>query len=89
MLANGEVDPHYAILVGDVGTGKSTLVEKLTGETGRSSALRESVTKISETFLVPDGSLMICDTPGTNAMPNQVEQNLSIANAFNLRTVSR
>ena len=30
-------EPHYVVLVGDVGTGKSTLVEKISGVTGIAS----------------------------------------------------
>ena len=51
--------PHYVVLVGDVGTGKSTLVEKLTGEKGRSSDANESFTKTSETFWVRGGRLIM------------------------------
>ena len=36
MLSTSERAP-YVVLLGDVGTGKSTLVEKLTGIKGRSS----------------------------------------------------
>ena len=85
----GKTDPHYVVLVGDVGTGKSTLVEKLTGETGRSSNASESATRSSEAFYVPDGSLIISDTPGSNSRKERLQHNIWIAGAFNFRPVSK
>jgi len=79
----------YVVLLGDVGSGKSTIVEKLTGEKERSSDAYESVTKTSEPFWVPDGSLIVCDTPGSNAMKEKLEHNVWIAGALNFRPVSR
>ena len=40
--------PPYIVLLGDVGSGKSTLVEKLTGEHSRSSAANQSETRSEE-----------------------------------------
>lgn len=77
------------VLLGDVGTGKSTIVEKLTGETVRASDSEESATSSSSCFLVPDGRLMICDTPGSNAMANTFMQNVWIAQAMNFQPVSK
>ena len=57
----------YVVFLGDAGTGKSTIVEKLTGEKERSSNDSESFTKSSEAFTVPDGSLIVADTPGSNS----------------------
>ena len=54
----------YIVLVGDVGSGKSTVVEKLTGETGLSSGGSGSKTQTTDYFWTEDGSLMISDTPG-------------------------
>ena len=48
----------YVVLLGDVGSGKSTVVEKLTGQTGRSSDANESWTKTAEAFWAKDGSLI-------------------------------
>ena len=80
---------EYVVLLGDVGSGKSTVVEKLTGEKGRSSDRSISYTRTSEAFCVPDGSLIISDTPGSNAMDDQLEHNVWIAAAFNYKLVSR
>ena len=82
-------DPHYVILVGDVGTGKSTLVEKLTGVKGRSSNATESFTRSSEPFRVPNGSLIVSDTPGSNSRKDKLQHNVWIAGAFNFRPVSK
>ena len=79
----------YVVLLGDVGAGKSTLVEKLTGETGRSSAKSESFTKTAETFVVPGGSLIVADCPGSNAIDDKLGHNLWIAQAFNFMPVSK
>lgn len=81
--------PPYIVLLGDVGTGKSTIVEKLTGVKGRSSDANESFTKTSACFWVSDGSLIVSDTPGSNALKDKLEHNISIARALNFRPVSR
>jgi len=78
----------YIVLFGDVGVGKSTLVEKLTGETGRSSRSATSFTQTSEIFESWDNTIDICDTPGANAMDNRFEHNCHIAHALNWRAVS-
>lgn len=78
----------YIVLLGDVGAGKSTIIERLTGETGRSSAKSKSVTLTSEVFEVYDGSLIICDTPGSNAMGDEFKHNLHIAHAMNFKPVT-
>eukprot|EP00092_Neocalanus_flemingeri_P105649 GFUD01135444.1.p1 GENE.GFUD01135444.1~~GFUD01135444.1.p1 ORF type:complete len:437 (+),score=64.33 GFUD01135444.1:62-1372(+) len=78
----------YVILLGDVGSGKSTVVEKLTGKTGRSSAANTSVTRTSEVFGVSEGGLVICDTPGSNAMEDQFTHNINIAHAMNFMPVN-
>ena len=79
----------YVVFVGDVGTGKSTIVEKLTGENDRSSNEGESFTKSSEAFIVPDGSLIVADTPGCNSRKDREEQNIWIAGALNFQPASR
>ena len=81
--------PPYIVLLGDVGTGKSTIVEKLTKREGRSSNSKESFTKDSEVFWVRDGSLIVADTPGSNALKDKLEHNVHIAGAINFRPVSR
>ena len=75
--------------MGDAGTGKSTLVEKLTGAKGRSSKDKDSVTRTSEAFCVPNGSLIVSDTPGSNSRRDKLQHNVWIAGAFNFRPVSK
>ena len=78
----------YIILLGDVGTGKSTIVEKLTGVTGKSSDSSTSFTKSSEVFEIFDGSILICDTPGANPLEERFEHNIHIAHAMNFKPVT-
>ena len=75
-------DIPYVVLLGDVGTGKSTLVEKVTGIKNRSSKSNQSVTKAFSLFKLKDGSLMISDTPGSNPMTDRFDRNLHIAQAM-------
>ncbi|XP_068751447.1 uncharacterized protein [Montipora capricornis] len=83
------LNPPYIVLLGDVGTGKSTILEKLTGEKGRSSDATESFTRTSDVFWAPDGSLIVADTPGSNALKEKLEHNVEIASALNFAPVSR
>jgi len=78
----------YIVLLGDVGTGKSTVFEKLTGVEGRSSAANQSVTKSSDVYEAYDGSFDICDTPGSNPMMAGFQHNLQIAHALNFQPVN-
>ena len=78
----------YVILIGNVGAGKSTLVEKVSGETGMSSAASTSVTKVADVLLSVDDLLMICDTPGTNSITDQFSSNIQIARALNFMPVN-
>ena len=82
------MEEPYMVLVGDVGSGKSTLYEKLTGTEGRSSPAKESVTRDSMVFTIK-GKLKICDTPGTNAYQEALLHNVWIAKAFNHQDVSK
>ena len=77
----------YVILMGNVGAGKSTLVEKVTGETGISSAASTSATKSCDIIQSADDSLILCDTPGTNPICNRFQSNLEIAHALNFMLV--
>ena len=79
----------YVVFLGDAGTGKSTIVEKLTDEKERSSNSSESFTRSSEAFIVPDGSLIVADTPGSNSRKDNVEHKIWIAGALNFQLVSR
>ena len=72
----------YVVLIGDVGTGKSTIVEKLTGVTGRSSNSNESFTRETQIISSEDGCLTIADTPGVNAMSDTLKHNLEVAGAL-------
>ena len=49
----------YIVLLGNVGVGKSTITDKLTGKIGTSSAASESVTLASGVFESSDESLII------------------------------
>ena len=75
--------------MGDVGSGKSTLVEKVTGLKGRSSASSSSVTKKASYSLSTDNSFVVTDTPGVNVTSDKFAQNVWIAQALNLRPVSQ
>uniref|UniRef100_A0A7M6DPS4 G domain-containing protein n=1 Tax=Clytia hemisphaerica TaxID=252671 RepID=A0A7M6DPS4_9CNID len=87
--AKDVVDAPFVILVGKVGTGKSTIVEKVTGVKGRKSKSSESFTTESEYFWAKDKSLLIADRPGTNSRKGRLEHNLEVASAFNFRPVSK
>lgn len=77
----------YIILMENVGAGKSTLVENVTGETGISSAASTSATKSCDIIQSADDSLILCDTPGTNSICDRFQSNLEIANALNFMSL--
>jgi len=79
----------YVVLTGDVGSGKSTIVEKLCGVTNLSSNAPVSVTRVSTLFHSMDGRLIISDTPGSNSMKDKLSHNCEIAIALNYADVSR
>ena len=74
---------RYVVLIGNAGTGKSALVEKVTGMNGISSGASIRVTKSSNVYEAADGSLMICDTPGIHSFDDSFRSNLEIARALN------
>ena len=78
----------YIVMLGDVGAGKSTILEKLTGTTGRSSNSSTSYTHTAEVFQSFDGRLIICDTPGSNATKDKFGHNIHIAHAIKFRPVT-
>ena len=80
---------YYIVLLGDVGTGKSTLAEKISGESGISSNQSTSCTMVSKLYESYDKKIVICDTPGSNAMKDKFNHNAWIATAMNLAPVSR
>ena len=80
----------YVVFLGDVGTGKSTIVEKMTGESSRNSDSSVSDDKRSLKILrVPDGSLTIVDTPGMNALGDTLESHPWITSAVNSMHISK
>jgi len=80
--------PATVVLLGDVGMGKSTLVEKVTGFRGLSSDASQSFTRASRAFVTGCGRLMIIDTPGANSMSDKLQHNVWIAHALNYAPVS-
>ena len=79
----------YVVLLGDVGTGKSTIVEKVSNVTNLASDGDTSATKSSTAFWSIDGSLLVADTPGSNAIEDKLKHNLGIAGALNYLPVSK
>ena len=49
----------------------------------------ESFTRCSKAFRVPNGSLIVSDTPGSNSRKEKLQHNVWIAAAFNFRPVSK
>ena len=83
------MDKCYIVLVGDVGTGKSTLTEKTCDANDISSDSKTSVTKTTRTYHSVDGNMIIADTPGCNAMRDRLSHNAEIAVAMNFADVSK
>jgi len=79
----------YIVFIGDVGVGKSTLFEKITGLTGRSSRSDVSFTRVSELGESFDNRIIVCDTPGMNAMDDRFQHNINVAHALNYQPISR
>ena len=90
-LSGGNLTPDtpYIVLIGDVGTGKSTVVEKVTDVVNRSSSSDLSFTRTSEQFWTFDEEMVICDTPGSNAVQDKLGHNMHIAHALNFNPVWR
>ena len=78
----------YVVIIGDTGSGKSTIFEKITGEKDRSSASSLSQTCTAEVFESSDGSFIIADTPGSNSMTGQFDHNLHVVKAMQHAPVS-
>ena len=69
----------YVVMIGDVGIGKSTIVEKLTGEQRLASSGGKSFTKDAIVYLSKNDRVWICDTPGSNPIEERYEHNIWIA----------
>ncbi|XP_063727498.1 uncharacterized protein LOC134855045 [Symsagittifera roscoffensis] len=78
----------YIVLMGDVGSGKSTILEQLTGAENRSSASSKSYTRATAVISTKDGSLVVADTPGSNPIDDPFQHNLHIMHAINFMPVN-
>jgi len=77
----------YFVLLGEVGSGKSTICEKLTGRTGLSSNSATSFTTDSKVFQV-DRKYWIADTPGVMAARGRLNHALNILGAMKYRPLT-
>jgi len=79
------------VLLGDLGAGKSTLVQKARGGTNRvdiSSAGKDSATRAATAYTSDCGKLRLIDCPGANAIKLGLEHNLWIAQALSWKPVN-
>ena len=86
---NSKILGHYVVLMGEVGVGKSSIVEKLSGVSIPTGENPMSVTRQFRPYDTYDWSMIISDTPGCNSIEDQLEHNLQIAAALNYMPVSR
>ena len=86
---NWNTHEKYVVMIGDVGVGKSTVVDKLTDTKVQKSDCALSVTRYSKPYWTYDSSMVVCDTPGSNSIQDQLEHNELIASALNYKPVSR
>ena len=84
-----EQNNPYVVLLGAVGSGKSTIVEKVTGEDRIALNAGASVTRRSNPVWSVGGEFIISDTPGSNSINDKFEHNVWIATAFNFKPVSK
>lgn len=80
--------PTTVVMLGDVGMGKSSIVETVMGVSGLSSSADESFTKCSVVVESPCRRIQFIDTPGGNSMEGKLEHNVWIAHALNYAPVS-
>ena len=80
---------HYVVLMGEVGVGKSSIVEKLSGTSIPTGENPMSVTREFRPYSTLGTSLIVSDTPGCNSIEDQLEHNQQIAAALNYMPVSR
>jgi len=74
-------------LMGDVGSGKSTICEKVTGRVGLSSPSSTSFTRDSKVFLV-DNKYWLADTPGLNSSTKKLHHALNLLGALRYRPIT-
>lgn len=74
--------------MGNAGTGKSKLVEKVTGKRGLSSSASASSKYSLGHYDSVDDSLIISDTPGINSLSDQSQFNIRIADVLSSRPVN-
>jgi GTPase SAR1 family protein len=77
----------YFVLMGDVGCGKSTICEKLTGIKGLSSKKSTSYTKDSKVFLV-ENKYWLADTPGLKSIKERLDHALNLLGALRYRPLT-
>ena len=78
----------YVILIGAVGSGKTTLTEKLTGKRNLGvKAFGTSATRISTIYQTE--SFEFADTPGYMSFDNKLDHAVNIVCAMHYRPVSR
>lgn len=75
------------VLVGGVGVGKSSLVEKVTGAQRLGSGAAESYVR-SSAFRTPCQKMQLIDTPGINAARHDLPPNVCIAEALSFAPIS-
>lgn len=78
----------YVVLVGNVGVGKSTLVEKAFKKAGLASDSADAVTQISTVYTAEDNSIAVADCPGTNSTTDTWNHNIAVAQAVGNHPVS-
>jgi hypothetical protein len=84
----GNFKGRTVVMLGKVGMGKSTIVEKVTGIAGQSSDSSVSFTRAALAVKTKCHKLQIIDTPGDNSMEDKLEHNLQIAYAMSHDPVS-
>lgn len=82
LCPRGDFRGRTVVMLGSVGQGKSTIVEKITGQSGLSSDQSVSFTRAAIAIKTKCQKLQIIDTPGNNAIEDKLEHNLQIAYAM-------
>jgi len=80
----------YAVLVGPVGSGKTTLTQKLTGLQNQGvSEFGMSATRASTIYITKSNAFHFVDTPGYLALEDKITHAVNILLALRFRRVSR